>query len=83
MQRPGFGAHFSQLGRVQRIANVVLDASRKGLHVGAGIGEPREFLHALVHELCQRILKKIDEINQLPVIHRWNAFEALQQRDTV
>ena len=28
-------------------------------------------------ELRQRILKGIDEINQMPVVHRWKAFEAL------
>jgi transposase len=28
-------------------------------------------------ELRQRILKGIDEINQSPVVHRWKAFEAL------
>jgi transposase len=35
-------------------------------------------------ELRQRILKGIDEINQMPVVHRWNAFEALATHtDTV
>src|ERR1035437_3454192 len=49
MQRLGLGAHFAQLRGVQCIANVVLDAGWKRLHVGTGIGEPREFLHALFH----------------------------------
>ena len=49
IQRLGFGADFSQLGREHRIADVVLNASRKRLHVGTGIGELREFLHALLH----------------------------------
>src|SRR5260221_14444320 len=49
MRRLGFGAHFAQLRGVQCITDVVLDASRKRLHVGPGIGEPRESLHALVH----------------------------------
>jgi transposase len=31
-------------------------------------------------ELRERILRGIDEINQLPVVHRWNAFEALASR---
>src|ERR1035437_10072426 len=47
VQRLGLGAHFAHLRGVQRIADVVLDASRKVLHVGPGIGEPREFFHAL------------------------------------
>jgi hypothetical protein len=35
-------------------------------------------------ELRQRILKGIDEINQMPVGHRWKAFNALAtQTDTV
>jgi transposase/biotin operon repressor len=33
-------------------------------------------------ELRQRILKGIDEINQMPVVHRWKAFEALDQTVT-
>lgn len=34
-------------------------------------------------ELRQRILKGIDEINQSPVVHRWNAFQALEETDIV
>ena len=35
-------------------------------------------------ELRERILLGIDEINQLPVVHRWKAFEALaSQTDTI
>jgi DDE superfamily endonuclease/Homeodomain-like domain len=34
-------------------------------------------------ELRLRILKGIDEINQMPVVHRWKAFEALEQTATV
>jgi transposase len=34
-------------------------------------------------ELRQRILKGIDEINQMPVVHRWKAFDALEQMATV
>ena len=38
-------------------------------------------------ELRQRILKGIEEINELPVVHRWKAFEALAEdappKDTV
>ncbi len=49
MQRFGFGVPFSQLRDVQRKPDVILDASWKRLHGGSGIGEPREFLHALVH----------------------------------
>ena len=30
-------------------------------------------------ELRHRILKGIDEINELPVVHRWKAFEALEE----
>jgi DNA-binding MarR family transcriptional regulator len=30
-------------------------------------------------ELRQRILKGIDEINQAPVVHRWKAFQALEE----
>src|ERR1019366_8957098 len=33
MQRLGLGTHFAQRGSVQRIADVVLDASRKRLHL--------------------------------------------------
>lgn len=29
-------------------------------------------------DLRQRILKGIDEINQMPVVHRWKAFQALE-----
>ena len=32
-------------------------------------------------ELRQRILKGIDEINQSPVVHRWNAFQTLEETD--
>ena len=34
-------------------------------------------------ELRQRILKGIDEINQMPVVHQWKAFEAPERTDTV
>ena len=35
-------------------------------------------------DLRQRILKGIDEINQMPVVHRWKAFDALaNQTDTI
>jgi DDE superfamily endonuclease len=34
-------------------------------------------------ELRERILKGIDEINQMPVVHRWKAFEALEQTDII
>ena len=35
-------------------------------------------------ELRERILRDIDEINQLPVVHRWNAFEGLTSNmDTI
>jgi hypothetical protein len=44
-----FGAHLAQLRDVQRIADIVLDGSRKRLHVGTGIGKPCEVLHPLVH----------------------------------
>src|SRR5205085_8842249 len=47
MQRLGLGAHFAQLRGVQCVANIVSSASRKRLHVGSGIGEPRELLHVL------------------------------------
>jgi transposase len=36
-----------------------------------------------VEELRQRILKGIDEINEMPVVHRWKAFQALEETDTV
>jgi len=35
-----------------------------------------------VEELHQRILKGIDEINEMPVLHRWKAFQALEDTDT-
>ena len=36
------------------------------------------------NELRERILKGIDEINELPVVHRWKAFQALDaSTDTV
>jgi hypothetical protein len=35
-----------------------------------------------VEELHQRILKGIDEINEMPVVHRWKAFQALEETDT-
>jgi DDE superfamily endonuclease/Helix-turn-helix domain len=35
-----------------------------------------------VEELHQRILKGIDEINEMPVVHRWKAFQALEDTDT-
>lgn len=35
------------------------------------------------NELRQRILKGIEEINQMPVVHRWKAFDALAQTDMV
>ena len=34
-----------------------------------------------VEELHQRILKGIDEINEMPVVHRWKAFQALEEPD--
>ena len=34
-------------------------------------------------ELRQRILKGIDEINQMPVVHQWKAFQALDEMGTV
>lgn len=34
-------------------------------------------------ELRQRILKGIDEINEMPVVHRWKAFEPLNAMDTL
>src|SRR5580658_2997182 len=37
VERLGFNTHFTQLRSVQRIADVVLDACRKCLHVGTGI----------------------------------------------
>ena len=33
-------------------------------------------------DLRQRILKGIDEINQMPVVHRWKAFQALEETTT-
>jgi transposase len=36
-----------------------------------------------LQELHQRILKGIDEINEMPVVHRWKAFEALDLTDTI
>ena len=32
-------------------------------------------------ELRQRILQGIDEINELPIVHRWKAFDALTAKD--
>ena len=52
MKSLGVNARFAQLRGVQsiaNIANIVLNASREQLHVGTGIGEPREPLHAFVH----------------------------------
>ena len=34
-------------------------------------------------ELRERILKGIDEINQMPVVHQWKAFEALDNTDII
>jgi transposase len=34
-------------------------------------------------ELRQRILKGIDEINEMPIVHRWKAFDPLTAKDTV
>lgn len=34
-------------------------------------------------ELRQRILKGIDEINEMPIVHRWRAFDPLTAKDTV
>jgi transposase len=36
-----------------------------------------------LQELHQRILKGIDEINQMPVVHRWKAFQALETTDMI
>ena len=36
-----------------------------------------------VEELHQRILKGIDEINAMPVVHRWKAFQAIEETDTI
>jgi transposase len=36
-----------------------------------------------LEELHQRILKGIDEINEMPVVHRWKAFQALEGTDTI
>ncbi|MDR3699838.1 MAG: hypothetical protein P4L56_09410 [Candidatus Sulfopaludibacter sp.] len=33
--------------------------------------------------LHQRILKGIDEIDEVPVLHRWKAFQALEERDVI
>jgi hypothetical protein len=32
-------------------------------------------------ELRQRILKGIDEINEMPIVHRWKAFDPLAATD--
>ena len=34
-------------------------------------------------DLRQRILKGIDEINEMPIVHRWKAFDPLTTTDTV
>jgi transposase len=36
-----------------------------------------------LEELHQRILKGIDEINEMPVVHRWKAFQALEETDMI
>lgn len=36
-----------------------------------------------IEELHQRILKGIDEINEVPVVHRWKAFQALEETDMI
>jgi transposase len=36
-----------------------------------------------LQELHQRIMKGIDEINQMPVVHRWKAFQALEESDMI
>ena len=36
-----------------------------------------------LEELHRRILKGIDEINEMPVVHRWKAFQALEGTDTI
>ena len=36
-----------------------------------------------LQELHQRIMKGIDEINQMPVVHRWKAFQALEESDII
>jgi hypothetical protein len=36
-----------------------------------------------IEELHQRILKGIDEINEMPVVHRWKAFQALEETDMI
>jgi len=50
----------------------------------------RTFLKHIKHiraqslqELHQRIMKGIDEINQMPVVHRWKAFQALEESDMI
>jgi transposase len=34
-----------------------------------------------LEELHQRILKGINELNEMPVVHRWKAFQALEETD--
>src|SRR5580658_9564490 len=36
-----------------------------------------------LEELHQRILKGINEINEMPVVHRWKAFQALEKTDMI
>jgi hypothetical protein len=36
-----------------------------------------------LEELKQRILKGINEINEMPVVHRWKAFQALEETDMI
>jgi len=36
-----------------------------------------------LEELHQRILKGIKEINEMPVVHRWKAFQALEETDMI
>jgi transposase len=36
-----------------------------------------------LEELHQRILKGIAEINAMPVVHRWKAFQVLEETDTI
>jgi transposase len=36
-----------------------------------------------IQELHQRILKGIEEINEMPAVHRWKAFQALDETDTI
>jgi hypothetical protein len=66
-------AHFAQLGRLQRITNVVLDDIRERLHVGPGIGEPCELLHAQVHAHIGII-----RLPSQSRIIEWNGSPALQ-----